>query len=437
LPVFVFIAISVGVSAFLLGLSVVSAYVEELDDKFNENRKSEPWLVEFYAPWCEYCKTFEPIWYEVGAELKSLGSPVNVGKLDTTVHSSVLSEFNIRGYPAIILVKGEKSFEYRGPRTKDGIIEFTNRVAGPVVRPLTSVQLFQHVMSRHDLFFLYIGGRSPLRGQYYKVAAEFIIYNYFFSASEEVLPQAVSLQEVPSVAVFKDGTYYLYNEERDGNLSDWVGRERFHCYFQMDSFTLYQMGETTKLVALAIVDEKNPTTDSIRYKALMEKVATEYRDHYNTKFQFGYMHGNDYINGFIMGELAMPSLIVMNMTVDGYYLPEQKVETMEELLQFLNSILNGRSKLLGGNGFLRRMKRLYYRAMSAVKTSFTSAPFVTCFLLSLPVGLVVMIVWGVCTAVPVDEDKADEGALLATGSRPAASQRKGTAEKSNEAKKED
>ncbi|KAL7851641.1 hypothetical protein AOLI_G00219970 [Acnodon oligacanthus] len=423
--------------AFLLGLAVVSAYVEELDDKFNENRKSEPWLVEFYAPWCEYCKTFEPIWYDVGAELKSLGSPVNVGKLDTTVHSSILSEFNIRGYPAIILVKGEKSFEYRGPRTKDGIIEFTNRVAGPVVRPLTSAQLFQHVLSRHDLFFLYIGGRSPLKGQFYKVAAEFIIYNYFFSASEEVLPQAVSLQEVPSIAVFKDGTYYLYNEERDGNLSDWVGRERFRCYFQMDSFTLYQMGETTKLVALAIVDEMNPTTESIRYKALMEKVATEYRDHYNTNFQFGYMQGNDYINGFIMGELAMPSLIVMNMTIDGYYLPEQKVETMEELLQFLNSVLNGRSKLLGGNGFGRRMKRLYYRVMSAVKTSFASAPFVTCFLLSLPVGLVVIIIWGVCTAVPVDEGKADEGALLATGIRPAASQRKRTAQMSNESKKED
>ncbi|KAL7842852.1 hypothetical protein SRHO_G00245410 [Serrasalmus rhombeus] len=226
-------------------------------------------------------------------------------------------------------------------------------------------------------------------------------------------------------------------EKRDGNLSDWVGRERFRCYFQMDSFTLYQMGETTKLVALAIVDETNPTTESVRYKALMEKVATEYRDHYNTNFQFGYIQGNDYINGFIMGELALPSLIVMNMTIDGYYLPEQKIETMEELLQFLNSVLNGRSKLLGGNGYVRRMKRLYYRVTSAVKTGFASAPFVTCFLLSLPVGLVVMIVWGVCTAVPVDEDKADEGALLATGTRPAASQRKRTEKPSNESKKED
>uniref|UniRef100_A0AAR2IW49 protein disulfide-isomerase n=1 Tax=Pygocentrus nattereri TaxID=42514 RepID=A0AAR2IW49_PYGNA len=411
--------------AFVLGLTVVSAYVEELDDKFNENRKSEPWLVEFYAPWCEYCKTFEPIWYDVGAELKSLGSPVNVGKLDTTAHSSVLSDFNIRGYPAIILVKGEKSFEYRGPRTKDGIIEFTNRVAGPVVRPLTSAQLFQHVLSRHDLFFLYIGGRSPLKVcKYHKVAAEFIIYNYFFSASEEVLPQAVSLQEVPSIAVFKDGTYYLYNEKRDGNLSDWVGRERFRCYFQMDSFTLYQMGETMYYI---IAFTGGSSDDWVK----------TFHVYVYRNFQFGYMQGNDYINGFIMGELALPSLIVMNMTIDGYYLPEQKVETMEELLQFLNSVLNGRSKLLGGNGYVRRMKRLYYRVTSAVKTGFASAPFVTCFLLSLPVGLVVMIVWGVCTAVPVDEDKADEGALLATGTRPAASQRKRTEQTSNESKKED
>lgn len=423
-------------SAFLLGLTLGSAYVEELDDNFNDFRKSEPWLVEFYAPWCDFCKTFEPIWYEVGAELKSLGSPVNVGKIDTTVHTNVATEFTIRGYPAIILLKGEKSYEYKGPRTKDGIIEFTNRVAGPVVRPLTSVQLFQHVTARHDLFFLYIGGRSPLKGQYYKVAAEFIIHNYFFSAPEDVLPKTVTLQEVPAVAVFKDGTYYLYNEERDGNLSTWVDQERFRCYFQMDSFTLYQMGDRNKLVALAILEEKNPTADSVRFKSLMEKVATEYRDHYSMDFQFGYMHGTDYINGFIMGELEMPSLIVMNMTVDGYYLPEHKIETIEELLQFLNSILDGQSKLLGGNGILRRMKRMCYRLLSTIKTSYASAPFVTSFLFSLPVGLVLIIIWGVCTAVPVDDDNG-EGALLASGIRPAVTKRKGSAQKTNEAKKDD
>ncbi len=45
-------------------------------------------ILQFYAPWCAYCHTFESIWHEVGAELKSMGSPVNVGKIDTTVHTS-------------------------------------------------------------------------------------------------------------------------------------------------------------------------------------------------------------------------------------------------------------------------------------------------------------------------------------------------------------
>ncbi|XP_062843556.1 protein disulfide-isomerase tmx3a [Trichomycterus rosablanca] len=407
------------VSVLVLGITHVAAQVEELDGRFMEYRKTEPWLVEFYAPWCEYCKTFDLIWYEVADELKSMGSPVNVGKMDTTVYTDAVSEFNIRGYPSIILVKGEKRFDYRGPRTKDAILEFTSRVSGPTVRSLTSVQLFQHVLSRHELFFLYIGGRSPLKSQFYKAAAEFVVHNYFFSATEEVLPQTVTLEALPSVAVFKDGTFYTYDEERDGNLSSWVDRERFPRYFQMDSFTLYQMGERTKLVALAVVDEKNPTTQGIRYRTLVEKVATEHRDEYNMNFQFGYVDGNEYVNGVIMGELAMPSLIVINMTTDGYYLPQREVETVEDLLQFLNSILLGKSELLGGNGFLRRMKRLYYRATTTIQTSFASAPYLTCFMFSLPMGVIGFIIVGICTAERVEDDGAEDGPA-----RPAITHRK-------------
>ncbi|XP_053083644.1 protein disulfide-isomerase TMX3a isoform X2 [Pangasianodon hypophthalmus] len=418
-------------SVLVVSISLAAAYVEELDDRFNEMRRSEPWLVEFYAPWCEYCKTFEPIWYEVAAELKSQGSHINVGKLDTTVYTDAVTELKIRGYPSIIFIKGDKYFHYNGQKTKDAILEFTYRVSGPSVRALTSVQLFQHVLSRHQLFFVYVGGRSPLKGQFYKVASEFLIHNYFFSATVDVLPQAVTLQDVPSVVVFKDGAYDIYNEVRDGNLSSWVDRERFPRYFLMDSFSLYQMGERTKLVAVAVVDEKNPSAESSRYKSLVEKVATEYSDQYSMNFQFGYVDGNDYINGVIMGELPVPSLIVMNMSIDGYYLPGYTVETIEDLLQFLNSILTGRSELLGGNGFLRRIKRLYYRATSALKTSFASAPFGTCFLISLPLVVIGFIVMGICTAERVDDEKADDG------TRSAVTHRKKAAVKHSEAKKKD
>lgn len=44
-------------------------------------------VLQFYAPWCGYCKKLEPIWDEVGAELRSSGSPVRVGKMDATAYS--------------------------------------------------------------------------------------------------------------------------------------------------------------------------------------------------------------------------------------------------------------------------------------------------------------------------------------------------------------
>ncbi|XP_016323592.1 protein disulfide-isomerase TMX3-like [Sinocyclocheilus anshuiensis] len=415
-------------TALLSVIVVVSGYVEELDDKFKEYLKNELWLVEFYTPWCAYCHTFEPIWYEVGAELKSMGSPVNVGKIDTTVHTSIASEFNIRGYPTIKLFKGDLSFDYKGPRTKDAIIEFTNRVSGPVVRPLSSVQLFQHVMSHHDLIFVYIGRESLLKKKYYKAATEYIVHTYFFTASEEVLPKAVTLQDVPAIAVFKDGTYYLYNEIVDGDLSSWINRERFPSYFQIDSFSLYQMGELSKLVALAVVDEKNPSEKSIRYKTLMERLSTEYRDHYKSDYQFGYMDGNEYINGLIMGEVEMPFIIVLNMTI-------------EDLLRFLNSVLDGSAKLLGGNGFLQHTKRVFNKARSTVVSMFQAAPFFSCFVFGLPVGIVALVIWRTCTAVPADDEKPVEGAaaspaLDAHGRKTKEMQPDGI-EKTSEAKKED
>lgn len=102
-------------------------------------------------------------------------------------------------------------------------------------------------------------------------------------------------------------------------------------------------------------------------------------------------------NMFLLREVEMPSIIVLNMTIDGYCLPESKIETIEDLLRFLNRVLDGSAKvceegryfpvclfcpiihcslsnkipfypnqLLGGNGFLQCTKRYFYKAKSTV-----------------------------------------------------------------------
>ncbi|XP_074998267.1 protein disulfide-isomerase TMX3 isoform X4 [Calonectris borealis] len=241
-----------------------AGFVEDLDESFKENRKDDIWLVDFYAPWCGHCKKLEPVWNEVGIEMKTMGSPVKVGKMDATSFSSIASEFGVRGYPTIKLLKGDLAYNYRGPRTKDDIIEFANRVAGPLIRPLPSQHMFEHVQRRHRVLFVYVGGESPLKEKYVEVASELIVYTYFFSASEDVLPEYVTLPEFPAVVVFKDGTYFVYDEYEDGDLSSWINRERFQGYLNVDGFTLYELGDTGKLVAIAVIDDKNSSVEHTR-----------------------------------------------------------------------------------------------------------------------------------------------------------------------------
>ncbi|NXD72490.1 TMX3 isomerase, partial [Eolophus roseicapillus] len=342
---------------------------------FKESRKDDIWLVDFYAPWCGHCKKLEPVWNEVGVEMRNMGSPVKVGKMDATSFSSKygLVDFNsLLVFPVLCSLKGDLAYNYRGPRTKDDIIEFANRVAGPLIRPLPSQHMFDHVQKRHHVLFVYVGGESPLKEKYIEVASELIVYTYFFSASEDVLPEYVTLPELPAVVVFKDGTYFVY----DGKYISWI---------------------------------INVTFFPSRLKSIIQEVARDYRDHFHRDFQFGHMDGNDYINSLLMDDLTIPTIVVLNTSNQQYFLPDRHIENTEDMVQFINNILDGTAEAQGGDGLLQRIKRIIYDAKSTVVSVFKSSPLLGCFLFGLPLGVISIMCYGICTADTdggVDEHEA-------------------------------
>uniref|UniRef100_A0A3P8RTE0 protein disulfide-isomerase n=1 Tax=Amphiprion percula TaxID=161767 RepID=A0A3P8RTE0_AMPPE len=394
-----------------------SAFVEELDDSFMERKGAEDiWLIKFYAPWCTFCKQLDPVWHQIGSELRSLGSPVQVGKSDATASPGLAKEFRIRGYPAILMLKKDVTYNYLGPRTKDGIMDFADRVAGPLIRSLTSLQLFQHAMSRHDVMFVYVGATSQLKTNYTSAAETLIIGTYFFSATRDVLPKAVSLASLPAVVVFKDGTYFTYSEEHDGDLTAWINTERFPTFSQIDSYTLYAMGDSGKLVLLAMLEQKHLWDQSLRCKSLVEGVAAEHRDTYRSSFYFGFMEDSSYINGLVMDDIILPYFIIVNLSNDGYFLPLGAVETEQQLLDFMDGVLDGSVEIQGGNGVSQRIRRFVYDTKVTLMPIFTKAPLFGCFLLGVPLSVGVFLCYLCCKrrSSVDDDDDDDDVALIAT-----------------------
>jgi len=97
----------------------------------NFEKAQEPgsaWLVLFYAPWCGHCKKLAPA-YEKVATHYHRASPqrVHVGRIDATQHAGLATQYEIKGYPTLILLRGgERVADYTGARTFEALVDFVD-----------------------------------------------------------------------------------------------------------------------------------------------------------------------------------------------------------------------------------------------------------------------------------------------------------------------
>ena len=112
---------------FLLVLLVV-AVLGYLLYNWCKNGKLEPFssgatLYFFFADWCPHCTKFKPEW----EELKNQNLGVQMEEVDCTDNKNVpalAKEYNVSGFPTLILVNGNENHKYSGNRSASDIASF-------------------------------------------------------------------------------------------------------------------------------------------------------------------------------------------------------------------------------------------------------------------------------------------------------------------------
>lgn len=129
------------IEKFLAKASVADSIVVAYDDSdiFNTVRTGYH-VVEFYAPWCGYCKQFAPKYEKIAEyfQTKGAATKVVVAKYDGTTNEDVTEKEKIDSFPTIKLYRDGLSTSYKGDMEEEAVIKFIEEKAKTSALPIKS-----------------------------------------------------------------------------------------------------------------------------------------------------------------------------------------------------------------------------------------------------------------------------------------------------------
>ncbi|KAK4363247.1 hypothetical protein RND71_018488 [Anisodus tanguticus] len=137
-----------------------SASVELNSRNFDEKvlKSKDLWIVEFFAPWCGHCKKLAPDWKKAA---KNLQGKVKLGHVDCDAEKSLMSRYNVQGFPTILVFGADKEspVPYEGARTASAIESFgleqlETNIAPPEVIELTRPDVMEEKCNSAAICFV-------------------------------------------------------------------------------------------------------------------------------------------------------------------------------------------------------------------------------------------------------------------------------------------
>ncbi|KAF9966584.1 hypothetical protein BGZ70_001893 [Mortierella alpina] len=190
-------------------------------------KNGQPWLVEYYAPWCGHCKALAPVYEELA---KALKNKVNVAKVDCPANELVCKSQKVRGYPTIKLHQHQQATEFDKKRSLEALTAFALGATEPSIKTITLADL-ENIKNGPDVTFIYVHDASTSKDTTTLMEKQSQIFYEqvtIKSATDPAIARALSITTLPALVVLKDNRQYDFR----GSLTDaqavqsWIGRSK-------------------------------------------------------------------------------------------------------------------------------------------------------------------------------------------------------------------
>lgn len=103
---------------------VLELYPDTWEESIGQSRAT---FVEFYAPWCPYCKRLDPIWKQLATDTSAKGSNVQIARINADTYTEFMGLYNISGFPTLVMFEsGRPTRRYNGRPELDALTKFVS-----------------------------------------------------------------------------------------------------------------------------------------------------------------------------------------------------------------------------------------------------------------------------------------------------------------------
>jgi thiol-disulfide isomerase/thioredoxin len=115
-----------------LYMTDTSSYINDSDlsnvaipDKFTDVSQTKVTVFNFNTSWCGWSKKFQPEWdkfVQVITNDDKLSAKIDVKEVKCDIDEDLCAEYDVTGYPYVLIIKNDTKLPYNGKRTSDALL---------------------------------------------------------------------------------------------------------------------------------------------------------------------------------------------------------------------------------------------------------------------------------------------------------------------------